>query len=96
MEYEKYINHVSGRKLADIFLFALSTCVWCKKTKRLLDEMGVEYSYVDVDSLQGAAKIDALREMHRWDPSQSFPTIIINEEPVLGYKEAKIKSLLGE
>jgi len=96
MEYEKYINHVSGRKLADIFLFALSTCVWCKKTKRLLDEMGVEYSYVDVDSLQGVAKIDALREMHKWDPSQSFPTIIINEEPVLGYKEAKIKSLLGE
>ena len=31
-----------------IFLFALSTCVWCKKTKKLLDQFGVKYDYADV------------------------------------------------
>ena len=31
--------------------YAMSTCVWWKKTKRLLDELGLEYSYVDVDVL---------------------------------------------
>lgn len=97
MEYDSFIKHVPGKKVADIFVFALSTCVWCKKTKKLLDELGVEYKYVDVDLLEGPAKIDALREMHRWDPSQSFPTIIINNSDcILGYKEGLIRKALGE
>jgi glutaredoxin-like protein NrdH len=32
---------VPGKKKADIMLFALSTCVWCGKTKKLLDDMGL-------------------------------------------------------
>ena len=32
-----------------VTLYALSTCGWCKKTKKFLDELGVEYEYVYVD-----------------------------------------------
>jgi len=32
-------------------LYALSTCVWCKKTKELLASLGVDHSYVFVDLL---------------------------------------------
>jgi len=60
MEYEKYVKNVQGNNAGDIFLFALSTCVWCRKTKSLLNELGVEYSYVDVDLLEGSAKRDAV------------------------------------
>ena len=44
---------VAGKKKNDVLLFALSTCVWCKKTKKLLTDLGVEYSFVDVDLCTG-------------------------------------------
>ncbi len=96
MEYEKHIKHVNGDKVCKIVLFALSTCVWCRKTKSLLNELGVEYDYVDVDLLEGSAKREAVEEMEKWDPSGSFPLLVVNDaEFVLGYKENKIRRLLG-
>ena len=48
-------KHVPGKKGPYIMLYALSTCPWCQKTKHLLDEMGLEYYYEDVDMLVGDA-----------------------------------------
>ena len=33
------INHVDGQDKGKVMLYALSTCVWCKKTKKLLDKL---------------------------------------------------------
>ena len=46
-------KHVPGRNAGKVMLYALSTCVWCNKTKKLLNELGVEYDYTDVDLLGG-------------------------------------------
>ena len=43
------LEHVSGKNAGDVKLYALSTCPWCKKIKTLLNELGVEYYFVDVD-----------------------------------------------
>ena len=44
------ISKVSGKNNKHkVFLYALSTCVWCKLTKQFLNENNVEYEYVDVD-----------------------------------------------
>ncbi|UCE44390.1 MAG: glutaredoxin, partial [Candidatus Bathyarchaeota archaeon] len=32
-----------------VLLYAISTCVWCKRTKRFLEDNKVKYEYVDVD-----------------------------------------------
>lgn len=96
MKYEKYVKHVPGKRKGDVFLFALSTCGWCKKTKRLLNELGVDYSYVDVDLLEGEAMTEAEEEIERWNPSQSFPILVINNaECILGYREEEIREKLG-
>ena len=88
------IKHVEGKKKGDIMLYALSTCVWCKKTKRLLDELGLEYSYVDVDLLAKEEREKAEEEIRRWNPACSFPTIVIdNERCILGYRKPDIKKL---
>jgi hypothetical protein len=52
-------KHVPGKKGPLYMLYALSTCPWCQKTKRLLDEMGLEIQYEDVDLLSGDARRDA-------------------------------------
>ena len=94
VEFEKYIKHVSGKKKGDIILFALSTCGWCRLTRDLLNELGVDYRYVYVDLLEGKAKSEANKEVSRWNPDQSYPTIIINKKCIIGFQEDEIRGLL--
>jgi len=89
-------KHVKGIDRGTILLYALSTCVWCKKTKRLLDELGVEYYFIDVDLLEGEEKSEVEQELLRWNPRKSFPTIIVNNERALiSYNEDEIREVLG-
>jgi glutaredoxin-like protein NrdH len=89
------MKHVKGKNKGHIVMYALSTCGWCKKTKRLLNEMGVEYDYTDVDLLEGEKKAKAMEELERWNPRRSFPTLVINNECIVGYQEEKIKEAIG-
>jgi len=88
-------KQVKGENRGQIILYALSTCGWCKKTKRLLNELGIEYHYVDVDLLEGDEQEMALKEMEGFNPRGTFPTLVINDECVVGYKEEKIKEAIG-
>jgi len=90
------IEHVAGENKGKVFLYALSTCVWCKKTKQLLEDLGVEYSYIFVDRLEGNDKDEQIKELEKWNPRCSFPTIVINDEKcITGFKEEEIREELG-
>ena len=85
------IEHVDGENKGKIMLYALSTCIWCKKTKQLFDKLGVEYSYIYVDLLEGEEKDDIVDEIRKWNPRCSFPTLVINDKKVItGFKEDEI------
>jgi glutaredoxin len=89
--------HVNGKDKGEIILYALSTCVWCKKTKKLLSELGVDFYYVYVDLLSGDEKDKVLEEMARYNSFRSFPTLVIdNRTTIVGYQERKIREALGE
>jgi len=89
------VVHVPGRKSGNVMLYALSTCGWCRKTKELLDDLGVEYDYEYVDQLQGDEREAAIREVTRWNPSCSFPTLVLdNKKPIVGYRENEIREAL--
>ena len=90
------IEYVDGKDKGKILLYALSTCVWCKKTKDFLNKLGVKYSYIFVDLLDEDDKDKVIDDIQKWNPSTSFPTIVINDrECVVGYKEDKIKEAIG-
>ena len=90
------IEHVDGDNKGKIMLYALSTCGWCKKTKELLNDLGVAYSFVYVDILEGNEKENTVDEVKKWNPRCSFPTLVINDrECIVGFKEEQIKEALG-
>jgi glutaredoxin len=92
----KIFSHVDGRDCGKVEFYGLSTCVWCKKTRRLLDELGVAYDYVYVDLLEGQAQERAMAEVRRWNPNESFPTVVFSGSScVLGYDEEKIRKAVG-
>jgi len=85
-------QHVEGSDRGRIVIYALSTCMWCRMTKSLLKEIGVAYSFVDVDTLEGAEKEQAKTEIKRWNPAGSYPTIVIDDrEAISGYDEAELR-----
>ncbi len=89
--------HVSGRDRGKVVLYALSTCVWCKKTKELLSELGVDFSYLFVDLLPDNELDEILKEMEQFNPKGSFPTLVINNEKcIVGYRENDIREALGK
>jgi glutaredoxin-like protein NrdH len=89
-------EHVEGYKKADAVLYALSTCQWCRKTKNLLSEMGIDYYYIDVDLAGGDDQKNLIETIKKYNPACSFPTLIINGSEVLvGFDEIKIRKKLG-
>ncbi len=79
----------------NVKIYSLSTCSHCKSTKKFLAECAIKYEFVDVDLLEGVERKAILEDVKRFNPKCSFPTIIIGEKVVVGYKEEEIKEALG-
>jgi glutaredoxin-like protein NrdH len=95
MEANMPITNVPGKNEGNIMLFALSTCPWCRKTKQLLNDMGVAYSYIDVDLTRDKEREDTLNEVKKWNPALSFPVLVFNNsKAIVGFKEDQIREAL--
>ena len=75
-------------------IFSLSTCSHCRASKKLLKELSVEFDFIDVDLLKGDARKETIAEVKKYNERCSFPTIVISETVIVGYKADKIKEAL--
>lgn len=76
-----------------VTLYSLSTCPVCKKVRKFLDDSGVSYTLVEVDSLDGSEQWAATRELAKHNPQSSYPTVVI-EDVVIGYDIDALKTKL--
>jgi len=89
------MEHVDGKKKGEVVLFALSTCIWCKKTRMFLEEQQIDFSYNYVDLLTGDDKSEVINEIKKWNSQISFPTVVINNKDVIvGFKKDELKEKL--
>jgi glutaredoxin len=87
------MKHVDGKNKGDITLYALSTCAWCKKTKNLLKELGVDYKFIYLDLLEDEEREEVMSKIKC---SQSnFPITVINNKCIVGYEEQKIREAIA-
>jgi glutaredoxin len=78
-----------------IKIYTLSTCSHCKATKKFLTDNGIPFDCVEVDLLQGEDRQKILEEVMQYNPDRSFPTILIGDKVIIGFKENAIKEALG-
>jgi glutaredoxin-like protein NrdH len=78
-----------------IKIYTLSTCVHCKAAKKLLNECAMTYEFIDVDLLTGEAQTAVLEDVKKHNPECSFPTIIIGDKVIVGFRENEIRQALG-
>ncbi len=81
------MNRVSG--------YTLSTCPWCRKTKKFFADHGISFDYVDYDlqTPEEQAKIE--KEMIGAGDTMAFPWVRINGQVVVGWDPEKYSELLG-
>ena len=77
-------------------LFALTTCGFCRRARAYFLERGIPCETVDVDRLSGEEPKAALEELRSHNPRRSFPTIVIGDEVVVGFKKSEIQRILGD
>jgi len=83
------------RKDHKVFLYTLSTCIWCKHTKQFLKDNGVEHEYVDVDLARGEERRKIEKDFAKTG-SYSYPTMVIDGKRVIkGFRVEEIKEALG-
>jgi glutaredoxin-like protein NrdH len=75
-----------------VFVFALSTCAHCQAAKKLLGELGLHCGQVEVDALPEKKMKEALDEMSRHNPAQTFPTVIVGRRAIAGHLPDDIKA----
>lgn len=74
-----------------VFVFALSTCVHCRRAKELLDDLGVAYGHVEVDVIGEENMDEVMEEVSKYNPGLTFPTIVIGSRVIVGFKADDIR-----
>jgi glutaredoxin len=80
---------------AKILLYALQTCSHCKDLKAWLTERRVPFQTVYVDMLVGAERNDTMRHLRRINPTVSFPTLVVGDIVIVGFKKEAIQAALA-
>ncbi len=97
--YRDRIVTVKGnrRQRRDIFLYAISTCMWCKLGKSWLDDRGYTYSYLDIDKIPVDEKNRIKQELGKLTgDTPSFPFLVIDgEQWHSGYDSSTWENLLN-
>lgn len=77
-----------------ISMYTLSTCPWCRKTKKFFTERNIPFDYIDYDLTDEATQKKIIADMERHQAS-GFPYVIIGEDTVEGYNPDRYTELLG-
>lgn len=78
-----------------LVFYSLSTCGYCEVTKKLLDDLEVDYEPIVVDLLSGVEKENAVHKLKEFNPRCTFPTLIFGDKVIVGMKPQEIKDMLG-
>ena len=78
----------------DVTLYALSTCPYCRMTKKYLDKNEIDYELIEVDLLEGDEKDAAVATVKELSGGTSFPVVKVGDEVVVGFNKKRVKELL--
>ena len=82
-------------KEKSLVFYSFSTCGSCEVTKKMLDDLEVEYDSIVVDLLTADEKEKAVQEITKFNPRCTFPTLIYGDKVIIGMKLQEIKNMLG-
>ena len=77
-----------------VSVYTLSTCPWCRKTKRFFTDRGVAFDFIDYDLADEPTQDRIMRELDA-EGASGFPFVRIGDTVVEGYRPDRYAELLG-
>jgi glutaredoxin len=92
----RYIKVPGKNKEHNVLMYAISTCIWCKRAKKFLRDQDIEYLYVDIDLCNAEDRAKIREDILARGGQLIYPVIIIDDEILLNNVQInKIKEALG-
>ena len=82
---------MTGKTGKKVVIYSTPTCPICKRAKQYFTEQGIPYQDINV-----AADREAAREMISKSGQMGVPVIIVDNEPMIGFNQAKLDALLAK
>lgn len=78
-------------------LYALSTCIHCRRMKDFLEDNSVNFDNIFVDKLKGDERKEIIDMIRNYNPKLSFPTLVVAEGQciIVGFHKDKIQEALN-
>lgn len=90
-------TRVAGtKKDHKVLMYAISTCAWCKMTKKHLKDNQVEYEFIDVDLCNDKDRQAIRNDIMKRGGEPNYPIIIIDDKTMInGFRKDKINEALN-
>lgn len=79
-----------------VIIYTLSTCLWCKKTKKYFEDKKIPVEAIDYDKQPGDRQDAMMAEMRSSGGTASFPFVKIGGSCLQGYNPEEFEKLLGK
>lgn len=80
--------------MSKVTMYTLSTCPWCRKTKKYFAEHNIPFDFTDYDLADEATQDKIMSELDAAGAS-GFPFVRIGDQIVEGYRPDRFAALLG-
>lgn len=79
----------------NITLYSLTTCVFCQAIEKMLDDLDISFRCIQADELPEKDRKRVINELREVNPKCSFPTVVVDDKVIVGYKVQEIKETIG-
>ncbi|MCX8030511.1 MAG: glutaredoxin [Thermodesulfovibrionales bacterium] len=87
----KELLQMPGQK--KVRVYSLSTCPTCKRVKKFLSDNNIKFENIEVDLLDSGEQWVASKELRKYNPEATYPTVVV-EEVICGYDEELLKKVI--
>jgi glutaredoxin len=77
-----------------VTMYTLSTCPWCRKTKKFFSEHNIPFEFTDYDLADEATQDKIMAELDAAG-ANGFPFVRIGDRVVVGYQPDVYAKLMG-
>ncbi|MGD0784584.1 MAG: glutaredoxin family protein [Sedimentisphaerales bacterium] len=75
-------------------MYTLSTCPWCRKTKKFFSDHNIPFTYIDYDLADEPTQRRIVQEVDAAGAT-GFPFVKIDDEVIVGYQPQRYSSAMG-
>lgn len=82
--------------MANVRGYTLSTCPYCKRTKKFFADHHIPFAWIDYDLANKEDQVKIAQEIKAYSGGGiSFPYVVIGDTVVMGHNPDRYRALLG-